>query len=210
MIPLILFHINPVILQLCFPFPGFFSCSFFLSVPWFLFLLLFSTSCIFPVGSLLLSSIMQAKAIDLFHAYSENLVPPEGAVLVAARDEGGQAPLVFLLADVRSLQSIDHRAAGLDIAADGIKLEWQFAPVEGDSRLEIEQTDFSGPRALFVRRPVGKDFAFLFPRTAETPSRLRRFLEKTFAAESGLPGAAAETAADRVIALLSSPQKGTS
>ncbi len=153
---------------------------------------------------------MRAKAVDLFHAYLEYLFPPAGAVIVAARDEGESAPLTFLLADFLSLESIEHRPAGLEIAARGKKLEWRFDSGEGDPRLELTEAAFSGPRALFMRRPAGKDFAFLFPRSGETRNRLRQFLVMTFVAESGLPPASAQTAAERIIALWASSQKGNS
>jgi hypothetical protein len=149
---------------------------------------------------------MRAKAIDLFHAYCENLVPAEGMVLVSARDDGGQSPLAFQITVFDSIDAIHGLAAGLEFEAAGVKLTVAFSGPSGDEEICVEP--IAGPRALFVRRPAGRDFAFLFPPTEESPSRFQTFLEKTFIAESDLNPAAAREAAERIVGRVALLRKG--
>ncbi len=151
---------------------------------------------------------MQAKVVDLFHAYTENLVPPAGGTLVTARYEREDASPAYQIADLFSIESIDRRSAGLEFSARGRNLAARFEPGENGPRLEIEETPFSGPGALLVRVPRGRDFAFLFPRPAQAGSPVRLFLEKTFIAESRLTPPAAEAAVERILARLFRPEEG--
>ena len=153
-------------------------------------------------------NFMQAKAFDLFHAYTENLVPPGGGTLVTARYENEDASPCYRIADFSSIDSIDCRSEGLEFSARGRNLAARFEPGDNGPRLEIEETPFSGPGALLVRVPRGRDFAFLFPRPATAASPVRLFLEKTFIEESRLTPPAAEAAVERILARLTRPEEG--
>lgn len=144
----------------------------------------------------------------MFHAYTENLVPPEGGTLVAATYGAGDSPAAYTITAFFSIETIDCRTSGLEFAARGRTLAARFEAGESGPRLEIEEAPFSGPRALLVQRPCGRDFAFLFPRASEAPSPLRLFLEKTFIAESRLAPSAAEAAAERILTRLARLEEG--
>ncbi len=150
---------------------------------------------------------MQYPAVDLFHAYTQNLLPPQGGYLVCGRQPVAGAPIRYTIARLHSVQEVTCPGSGLSIRAEGEILEFIIPEAPASPPTPSELVSRPLPKFLVIDSLADRDFAFLFPADGAAEAALHNFLEKTFIAESSLsPEQGRQTARDIVSRLIRKPE----
>jgi hypothetical protein len=151
---------------------------------------------------------MQPKCIDLFNAYTQNLLTRQGGFLVSGRYSVPDGPIRYTVACLRVLHAAACHESLLSLEADGETMEIVLPTGTGESTGTMDVAARPLTRALSVAPTADRDFVFFFPAGRAATGILIDFLEKTFVIESSLPAEAAARTARRIVSLFSRLPEG--
>jgi hypothetical protein len=162
------------------------------------------------------SPVVQQKAIDLFHAYSQNIISREGACIVSSLFDPDSGYAKYEFVAYKKLQAVYLSAAGLSLQTDGNKLyilvepadyaqkavepfkrtkdkqiphrfsELEIFTTRKRSRIMVSKKPVMVYSSFTVPKPANDDFAFLFYNLPDVLDSIASFLTKTMVKENGL------------------------
>ena len=144
---------------------------------------------------------MRRKAIDLFHAYTQNLLPPDGGYLVLGSGTRPADPPRYTLAHLRFLSRASLERNGLCLHAAGEVISL-FPPNEPETPVR----PLTAP--LSVALPNDGEFAFLFPAGPGAREACRAFLTNTLAVEAGMTTEQSARIVQDSLTRLAPPEQG--
>jgi hypothetical protein len=172
---------------------------------------------------------VEAKAMDLFNAFSEGKLPLEGGYIVTSFFQDNSTYAKYEVVAYSNAKSLFLSDEGLIFQTDGNKLfvlvepadyeRKDLEPFSRDGQRQIPHsfgeveliTASNGARIMFSRQPVVAyssftitkpttlSFSILFYNLPDVFASISAYFQKTLSAEAGLPAVDATAAAERIV-----------
>lgn len=173
---------------------------------------------------------MDEKAIDLFKAYAESLLPREGGYIVTSFFHENSAYAKYEIVAYSGMKSVYQADEGLVFQTDGNKLfviaepadyerkelepymrddrhqvphlfsELDQVTAQNQTRILISRQPVSTYSSFIIPRPTGLNFSMLFFRLPDVLDSIAAFMQKSLAEKGNVPAGDAAEAAGRIAA----------
>lgn len=172
---------------------------------------------------------MPTKALDLFHAYSQDKLPRDGGYIVTSFFDATSSYSRYEVVAYTDVKGITPAEEGLQFLADGNKIfvlvepssyprkceepisrpgtemiPHRFSELEtftaaNQTKLMISKEPIRTHAAFTILRPTGVDFALIFYNRDDVLASLKSFFTQTFNKEAGIPQPDAERGAHHLV-----------
>lgn len=172
---------------------------------------------------------MPVKALDLFQAYAQEKLPPDGGYIVSSFFDPNSTYSRYEIVAFNAVKGIVLTEEGLQFQADGNKLyvlvepptfprkyeepvnrnrsqsiphrfaELEIFTAKNQAKVMVSKSPVMAYSAFTILRPTGMDFALLFYNRSDVVESLRSFFTQTLNREAGVPQIDAKHAAEYVI-----------
>jgi hypothetical protein len=172
---------------------------------------------------------MATKAMDLFQAYSQNLLPQEGGYIVSSFFSENSAYSIYDVIAYSGVKSLYLTEEGLTFQTDGNKMyvlvepasyskkhiepvsretheqvphrfkEMEIFSAKNQTKVMVSKKPIMTYSSFTVLKPTGINFAILFYNLPEVLSTVEFFFTQTLNKEAGVPTIDAKKAAKVVI-----------
>ncbi len=172
---------------------------------------------------------MQAKALDLFQAYSQNKLPREGGYIISSFFSENSTYSKYEIVAYNGVKSLYLSEDGLTFQTDGNKLfvlveppnyprkhiepfrrdsreqiphrfsELEILTAKNQTKIMISKDPIIAYSAFTIFKPKGIDFSFIFYNLPDVFETIKLFFSKTLNREAKVPQHDAEKAAVLII-----------
>lgn len=173
---------------------------------------------------------MDEKAIDLFKAYAESLLPREGGYIVTSFFHENSAYAKYEIVAYSGMKSVYQADEGLVFQTDGNKLfviaepadyerrelepymrddrhqvphlfsELDQVTAQNQTRILVSRQPVSTYSSFVIPRPTGLNFSMLFYRLPDVLDSIAAFMQKSLTEKANVPAGDAAEAARRIAA----------
>ena len=172
---------------------------------------------------------MEAKALDLFQAYSESKMPKDGGYIVSSFLSETSPYSIFEIIGYSSVKNIYLADNGLTFQSDGNKVfvlvepvtyskkyiepfrrdskekiphrftELEIITARDQSKVMVSKEPIMSYGSFTIMRPTGLNFSFVFFSRPDVAESLKLFFEKTLNKEANIPRGDASTGAAAIL-----------
>jgi hypothetical protein len=175
---------------------------------------------------------MPVRAMDLFEAFSQNMLPKDQGYVVSSFFNNNSAYSIYEVISYSGVKAIYAEGSGLTFQSTGKKLhiliepasypskalepyvrpaneqipkrfnELEIITAKNQSKIMIAREPVDSFSSFTILKPTGVNFALVFYRLPDLYASLGLFFEKTFNQEAGIPQADAKKAAKRAAEII--------
>ncbi len=162
------------------------------------------------------NALVQQKAIDLFHAYTQNKIPEEGGCIISSFLDPDSSYAKYEIVAYKNATAVYLSSGGLTFRTDGNKLyilveppdyarkdeepferqktkqiphrfsELEILSTRKQKRVMVSKKPVMVYSSFLIAKPENDDFAFLFYNRSDALESVTSFFEETLAKENGL------------------------